>query len=205
MGAGSPDRRRFLAMLMASPMLVPAARASESGPIGNVTALEGQAMAMRRTREYELSVGSEVMVRDVVKTGESSFLAMLLGGETTIRLGARAELLIDEYIAEIRGTFDLSQGAMLFDRPEDAPKAPTTVMTTFGQLGVRGTRFFAGPSAGTFGVFVDRGQLDVSAAGRSVVLGAGDGVDLTSGGIDAAGVQQWSQQRIDEAFSSVGI
>ncbi len=199
------DRRQFLAMLMATPMIGSAARASETGPIGDVTFLEGQATAMRKSRQYDLSVGSEVLVRDLVKTGAASFLAMQLGGETTVRLGAQSELLIDEYIAEIRGIFDLSQGAMVFDRPEDAPKAPTTVMTVFGQLGVRGTRFFAGPSNDAFGVFVDRGRLEVNAGGQSVELGEGEGVDLSAAGIASAGVTRWSQQRIDAAFASVGL
>ena len=120
-----------------------------------------------------------------------------------MRLGEDTELLIDEYLLDVRGSFDLSNGAMVFDRPENAVKTPTTVQTVFGQLGVRGTRFFAGPSRGVFGVFVERGALDVTAAGVTQALGPGDGVNIAEPGEAASEVMKWGQGRIDEAFASV--
>ncbi len=199
------DRRRFLAMVLSAPVLLPLRAVAEAGPIGNVTALLGEAMAVRSAKQHDLHLGSGVEVQDLVKTGEASYLSLQLGDRTSVRLGADCELLIDQYIAGIEGTFDLSRGAMVFDRPEDAPRSATTVRTVFGSLGVRGTRFFAGPSRGVFGVFVDRGLVEVTARGESVQLGAGDGVNLTAEGIDLSSVQKWGQGRIDEAFASVGL
>lgn len=198
------NRRQFIAAAtgvtgaIALPM-----RPMAAEPIGTVTALAGVATADRTGNSIALSVGAGLMVRDLVKTGDQSFLAMLLGDATALRLGADAELLIDEYLAGIKGTFDLSGGAMVFDRPEDAPKTATTIRSVFGQLGVRGTRFFAGPNRGVFGVFVERGELAVTAAGTTQILRSGDGVDIPEPGAPASSVAQWSQERINEAFASV--
>ena len=200
------DRRRFLATALAAAGLLPfaAPRAIAQEAAGSVTALAGRATAERRADEHVLHVGSEVLVRDVVKTGDATTVAMMFGEETSIRLGERSEFLIDEYLSGIRGTFELSQGALVFDRPEEAPRTPTTVKTVFGQLGVRGTRFFAGPSRGVFGVFAERGQVEVTAGGETVMLGAGDGIDIV-GTAFSTGIRKWPQERIAEVFASVGL
>jgi ferric-dicitrate binding protein FerR (iron transport regulator) len=200
------DRRRFLGVLAGSMGLLgrTAVSAAAANPVGNVTAVNGTATAIRAADQHHLRLGSNVMVQDIVKTGDNSSLAMLFGDKTSIRLGELTELLIDEYLVDIRGTFDLSRGAMVFDRPEDLPKTATTIKTVFGQLGVRGTRFFAGPSRGVFGVFVQRGRLEVSAGGVDRLLLSGDGVDIPGPGMPPTEIRRWPQARIDEAFSSVG-
>lgn len=205
MGARRTDRRSFLAMLLTAPALMPRASMAEDAKVGSVTALQGDALALRSAGQVDLQLGSVVEVLDVVKTGQASFLSMMLGDRTEVRLGADSELMIDQFVVDIGGTFDLSNGAMVFDRPEDAARTEMTVKTVFGRIGVRGTRFFAGPSRGVFGVFVDRGSVEVTSMGDSVTLASGDGVNLTAAGIEAPGVQKWGQARIDEAFASVGL
>ena len=197
-------RRRFLAAVAGSAGgLVLAGNAAAADPIGTVTFLTGKASADRAGSQVSLDLGAGVMVQDLIRTGTRSFLALLLGDDTTMRLGEDTELLIDQYLLDVRGSFDLSGGALVFDRPENASKTPTTVQTVFGQLGVRGTRFFAGPSRDVFGVFVERGALDVTAAGITQSLGPGDGVDIKAPGDAASAVGKWGQSRIDEAFASV--
>ena len=201
---GHPTRRRVLAGLSvaASASLLPS-RLLAADAIGEVTELTGEATAERGAAPVALRVGADVMVRDLIKTGNRSFLAMRLGAETDMRLGEDAELLIDEYLLDIRGTFDLSNGAMVFDRPEAAPKTATTIRTVFGQIGVRGTRFFAGPSNGVFGVFVERGAVRVTAAGTTQDLSPGEGVDIAAPSAPASEVARWSDERIAAAFASV--
>ncbi|MEX3006921.1 FecR domain-containing protein [Hoeflea sp. TYP-13] len=202
--SGHPNRRRFLtAAAGCAGALAFSRKGLAADPIGSVTELTGEATANRRGGLIELQIGADLMVRDLIRTGKRSFLAMRLGDQTSMRLGEETELLIDEYLADVQGTFDLSNGALVFDRPEDAPKMPTTVRTVFGQIGVRGTRFFAGPSRGVFGVFVERGELEVTAADVSQLLRPGDGVDIAEPGAAASQVAKWSQERIDEAFASV--
>ena len=199
-----PNRRQFMATLTGcAGVLAMSSPVKAESQVGAVTAVTGQAVADRTGHSVPLDVGSGLMVQDLIKTGEESFLAMLLGDATAMRLGAKAELLIDEYLIGVKGTFNLTDGALVFDRPDESVKTVTTIKTVFGQLGVRGTRFFAGPSRGVFGVFVERGELEVTAAGATQVLESGDGIDIRSSGARASGITQWSQDRINEAFASV--
>tara|TARA_R110000751_G_scaffold131275_1_gene233435 strand:- start:20818 stop:21483 length:666 start_codon:yes stop_codon:yes gene_type:complete len=204
---GIANRRDVLALLAgAATVLLPVAGlASPAEAIGTVTTLRGSATALRKADLLDLSIGADLMLKDLFKTAESSSTTLLFGDHTSIRLGDRTELMIDSFLLNTQGSFDLMQGAMVFERPEDAPKTPVTVKTVFGQLGVRGTRFFAGPSAGVFGVFVERGLLEVSAAGVERRLQAGEGIDIPESGSAPGQVTRWAPDRIRQAFASVGL
>lgn len=202
-----PNRRDVLAMLTGTvAVLLPVAGpASAAEAIGTVTTLRGSATALRKADLFDLSIGADLMLKDLVKTAESSSTTLLFGDHTSIRLGDRTELMIDRFLLNTQGSFDLMQGAMVFERPEDAPKTPVTIKTVFGQLGVRGTRFFAGPSAGVFGIFVERGLLEVSAGGLERRLQAGEGIDIPEPGSAPGQVTRWAPDRIRQAFASVGL
>jgi hypothetical protein len=68
---------------------------------------------------------------------------------------------------------------------------------------VRGTKFFAGPSNGVFGVFVDHGTVVVSGGGSEVVLQAGEGTNLSSPGSSPTAPVMWGKARIQAALDSV--
>lgn len=74
--------------------------------------------------------------------------------------GENTEVLLDSFLAEQGGTIELVSGDMVFDRPEGTPKIDLTIRTTFGQIGVRGTKFFTGKSRGNFAVFVEHGLVE---------------------------------------------
>ena len=149
--------------------------------------------------------GGRTDVRHSVETEAESFARLDLAGRTIVHLGSRARLLIDRFVAETGGVLELGEGAMLLDRAEELPKIDLTIRSGFGVIAVRGTRFFAGPSRGAFGVFVDRGAVDVEAAGVTRRLVAGDGVDIKAPGEPPSEVRKWGKPRIDEAMASVGL
>ena len=60
---------------------------------------------------------------------------------------------------------------MLLDKPKTA--GPINIRSPFGLISVRGTRLFAGPSKGVFGVFVVNGAVTVAAAGKTVTVQGG--------------------------------
>jgi ferric-dicitrate binding protein FerR (iron transport regulator) len=111
-------------------------------------------------------------------------------------------VIIDRYLVDAGGEFRLEAGAMLFDRPSGKP-SPVQVRSPFGLIAVRGTRFFAGPSAGVFGVFVERGTVAVSAAGREVVVLPGQGTDIPRPGEHPTPAHAWGEPRIRDALASV--
>ena len=70
-------------------------------------------------------------------------------------------------------------------------------------IAIRGTRVFAGPSNGVFGVFVARGSVDVTAAGKTVTLGRGFGTNIAKPGDEPTAPAAWKPPRIKAAFASV--
>ena len=128
---------------------------------------------------------------------------MSLGEDTTIRLGERAHLVIDQFLSTAGGEISLQSGPMLFDRPSGSRPVPMKIRSPYGLIAVRGTKFFAGPSNGVFGVFVDHGTILVSGDGIEVLLQAGEGTNLSSPGSKPTAAVVWGKERIRNALDSV--
>ena len=181
---------------------VPAWAASAIGSAGDV---RGLVHARQQEAVRNLETGADLLIRDLVETEDKSFARLDLVGGTVVHLGSRARLMIDQFVAEAGGIIELGDGALVFDRADDLPKIDLTVRSRFGLIAVRGTRFFAGPSRGVFGIFVERGAIEVSAAGETRRLEAGDGVDIPAEGAPPNEVKKWGKARIDEALASAGL
>lgn len=196
-----PTRRGVLAGFAASPV----AGTAWAGPAaaGTVEAVRGSAFGLREAVRRPLAVAADLFVGEQVSTGTRSALAMRLGTATLIRLGADTTLKIDRYLVNAGGILELGQGAMVFDRVEAAPKADLAVRSPFGLMAVRGTRFFAGPSNGVFGVFVEHGLVMVVGASTAVEVGPGLGTDIAAPGGEPTPAHPWGRNRIAAAFASV--
>jgi ferric-dicitrate binding protein FerR (iron transport regulator) len=128
---------------------------------------------------------------------------MLLGEDTTIRLGENAHLVIDQFLSTTGGEISLQSGPMLFERPTGARPMPVKIKSSYGLIAVRGTSFFAGPSNDVFGVFVEHGTVVVSNAGAEVTLNAGEGTNLATPTSRPTAPVQWGQERVRKALDSV--
>ena len=173
-------------------------------PVGKVVSLEGT-VALKRARET-LGIAAEdpLMIDDRVMTREDGFALLLLDDRTRINLGASSDLTIDQFIVDQGGVISVG-GAMLFDRPAELPPTNISILTAFGRIGVRGTRFFAGPTKGKFSVFVDHGSVSVTGAGVQRILNAGEGVEFAAAGEPPGRVVTWGEARIAAAFASVKV
>ncbi len=92
---------------------------------------------------------------------------------------------------------------MLYDHDSNAGPSDVTVRGPFGLVAVRGTRFFAGPSNGVFGVFVERGAVTVVGVNTAVQLVAGQGTNIAHPGDEPTAPAQWGAARIASAMASV--
>ena len=206
-GAGEASRRRFLAgaagVLLGGLAGVRAAEALAH--IGKVERSVGRCEARRATGRRALFVGAPLYQDERVRTGARSLLVMRLGRETTIRLGPSAELLLDRHLVEAGGELVLQSGPIFFSRPADAPATDTRIRSPFGLVSVRGTRFFAGPSNGVFGVFVAEGRVAVAGGGKTVIVTRGEGTDVARPGAQPTDPARWGRARIDAALRSVGF
>jgi len=170
---------------------------------GLVEEIKGEAFADASNQHRALQKSSQVYVGDSVATGSSSRLTMLLGEDTTIRLGENAHLVIDQFLSTTGGEISLQSGPMLFERPSGSRPMPVKIKSSYGLIAVRGTTFFAGPSNDVFGVFVEHGTVVVSNAGGEVTLNAGDGTNLATPASQPTAPSKWGQERIRKALDSV--
>ena len=202
---GQPLDRRdalgFVGTLFAAAVFSAPSRAAD--PAGRVEEVKGEAFVDASNQHRPLERASSLFVGDRVATGASSRLTMLLGEDTTIKLGEKARLVIDRFLTTTGGEISLQSGPMLFDRPSGSRPVPVKIRSSYGLIAVRGTKFFAGPSNGVFGVFVDHGTVAVSGGGSEVVLQAGQGTNLEGPGSKPSPAVAWGAERIRGALDSV--
>jgi hypothetical protein len=196
-----PATRR---LFLAAPALLLATRGFAQAPVGVTLALTGQAILSRGNAEQALHPDDPLHEGDTVSTGAASLAALELFTATRINLGPEARFMLDRFAADLGGTITIG-GAMVFDRPDTLAPLDLEVQSTFARIGVRGTRFYAGPSRGVFGIFVQRGRVEVMAAGQTRHIGAGEGVNIPAPGAAPSEVSIWGAERIVEAFTSVGL
>jgi ferric-dicitrate binding protein FerR (iron transport regulator) len=198
-----------LAGALALTQTLPAWAADE---IGEMIDAKGEVMKTQNDIETAIKSGAPLINNDLIATGKKSFASMRLGSETKIIMGENTEVMLDSFLAEQGGTIELVSGDMVFDRPEGTPKIDLTIRTTFGQIGVRGTKFFTGKSRGNFAVFVEHGLVEVKSGETTRKVGAGEGVDIATDaktrslfGGDMSDTRKWGKGRIEEAYKSVGL
>jgi len=177
--------------------------AAADDSVGSVKDLKGLVFAQTSAARRSLAPQAAIMLGDQVETGEKSLITMLLGGQTTLRLGERGSVLIDKFLVEAGGEITLQSGPLMLEHPEGAPAEPIRIRTSYGLIAVRGTRVFVGPEGRALAVFVERGEVSVQAGGRTVTLHAGEGTAIATTGARPARVARWKQKRIDALFSSL--
>ena len=182
-----------------------AAPAWADSALGEATEVRGDVRLRQAKKDKPLAVGGQLFENDRVHTNAESFATLNLGTDTRVLLGAETELLVDSFIAGQGGTLELGTGRMVFDRPEGLPKVDVAVRTAFGMIGVRGTKFFCGPSRAAFAVFVEHGSVSVARGGVTKIVAAGQGVEFHHRGDVPSEPVNWGEARIKEAHASVGL
>jgi ferric-dicitrate binding protein FerR (iron transport regulator) len=194
--------RRTLLLGACAVALTGTSRALAAQRVGAVMAVAGSAFLDRNTGRMPAASGVEVMLDDLALTGDESRLELRLGRATNIKLGARSQLKIDRFIAGVSADVELLDGPAFVDhRPGAEPRF--TVTSPYALIAARGTAFFAGPSAGVFGVFVRNGRVDVRTRLGAVHLRAGEGTDIAAPGAAPTPPKRWGDPRIAAALASV--
>jgi ferric-dicitrate binding protein FerR (iron transport regulator) len=170
---------------------------------GSVTELIGAATASAEGRTRNLTVKEVILAGDEIRTGSGARLSLLLGESTELRLGGKTELRISSYAEGAGGEIDFTKGTIKFERSGAAPVGELRFNTPYGQIAPQGTVFYAGPSRGAFGVFVRQGKVAVSAAGRTVIAGPGQGTSIAKPGDAPTKPVVWRPERIREIEAQV--
>ncbi len=182
---------------------VAAAELSAAESAGDVEAARGECYAQSAATRRALAPASAIYIGDAVGTGAQSALSMHLGTATQVNLGAETRLRIDRFLVNAGGVLTLERGGMLFDHDTRSGPDNVAVRGPFGLIAVRGTRFFAGPSNGVFGVFVEHGEVTVVGVYTAVVVNSGFGTDIARPGAEPTPPHPWGAARIASAIASV--
>ena len=172
-------------------------------PIGSVSAAQGSSTGLLEGIIHDLASGSEIFLQQIIQTGQGARLAIALGENTSLKLGERTRVRINEDLVGQGGVIELASGAMLFERPDSGSHGELQVNTPFAVIAARGTTFWNGPSNDVVGVFVQSGEVSVRNRGGRVTLTAGQGTDLVSPDASPTVPKEWGQARIDAAFATV--
>jgi len=200
---GRLTRRLLLRAMALAATLPPLSFAFADQSVGSVLELRGEASAELSKERRKLKLKSAVFLGDTLNTGARSRLRTLLARKTSLRLGAETTVRIDTFIVNTGGELALGSGAMLLDTRTDKFTDGIDITSPFALIAVRGTRVFAGDIEGTFGVFVARGSVAVTAAGQTVRLNAGEGTDIARPGDPPGPVKKWGRPKIDKAMALV--
>jgi hypothetical protein len=169
---------------------------------GQVAAVRGMAFAELGPGTRPLSERDAIFLDELLRTGEHSRLGVTLANGNKLTLGARAKLKIDRTVVDGGGHLDLGSGALLLDRTDPSRKGELTVTSPFAVIAVRGTKFFIGEIDG-FGVFVERGVVEVEATGKRVTLKAGEGTTIANIGDPPEAPRTWGAPKIARAMAMV--
>ena len=194
-------RRAFIGVFAGGCLVAPRLLAAEAA--GKVETSRGDCYAQNRAVRRTLAPDASVFIGDAVGTGPRSALAMRLGTATQVKLGADARLHIDRFLVNAGGVLVLDAGAMLYDHDAQASPQDLSVRSPFGLIAVRDTRYFAGPSNGVFGVFVERGHAMVVGVNTAVIVSDGLGTDIARPGAEPTAPRPWGAARIASAMASV--
>jgi ferric-dicitrate binding protein FerR (iron transport regulator) len=170
--------------------------------VGAVMAAAGSAFLERNANRVPAAGGADVLLDDLALTGDASRMDLRLGRATRIKLGALSQLKIDRFIAGASADVELLDGPAFIDHGPGAEPG-FTLTSPYALIAARGTGFFAGPSAGVFGVFCRNGRVDVRTRAGSVRLRAGEGTDIAVPGAGPTPPKRWGEPRIAAALASV--
>jgi hypothetical protein len=170
---------------------------------GSVTDVAGQAFAGTSAARRTLEPRAPILLGDRVETGDQSRVTLLLGRQTTVRLGERGRVVIDRFLVDAGGEITLQSGPVMVEHPDGGSAERLRIRTSYGLIAVRGTRVFAGFEGKALAVFVERGMVSVRAAGQTVVLHPGEGTAIPAPGARPTPVAQWKAKRIDALFGGI--
>ncbi len=167
------------------------ALAKEADHVGKIEKVKNEATARPSASDpaRPLTPGDPVFRNEMVKTGAQARAEVRLADETSLVLGEKAEVRLDEFVYDKDGsaTINLVTGAMRFVSGANGHPGKLMIKTAVATIGVRGTDFWVGPIDGVYGVLLLTGNIEVSNAGGSVTLDTPrtgtliSGADITPG------------------------
>lgn len=184
-------------------LMLPWRSCKASDAVGLVKRVQGSAHLKRDDGELTAAAGVDILAKDVALTGnQPSRMQLQFAAATIVRLGANSVFEVERFVAGLAQSLQLDKGAAFIEHDSHATP-DLTLRTPYALIAARGTRFFAGPSNGVFGVFVQNGVVDVETPAGTVTLAVGEGTDIAAPGTAPTPPKRWKPPRVRNALASV--
>jgi hypothetical protein len=189
------------------------AGAEGAEPVGRVNKVQNAAQVISASGPVSAVIGTEVRMKDELRTGPDARLQVTFRDNTVLTLGENARLIVDRYVYEPeRGigeaALNAAAGAFLFatGRMKSLKDKNILVSTPLATIGVRGTEFWGGPIDGQYGVFLIEGEITVTSQGGSVTLsGGGQATDIPSPSDPPGPASAWAAEKVARAVATVSL
>jgi hypothetical protein len=135
-----------------------------------------------------LALKDSIHMNDVIEAGAKSKVLVLFIDNTQITLSEKTKLKVDEYVFDpdnttgnkaryniLEGTFQYVSGMIAKKKDPDV-----NIETTFGTIGIRGTKLWAGQLKDNYGVHVDEGAVQFRNDAGQVLVKKGQGTAVKS-------------------------
>ncbi|SMP75743.1 FecR family protein [Noviherbaspirillum suwonense] len=139
---------RTMAIAMALACATAPAVAQETGAIGYVMKVSGEATVVNDGKAVPAEVGTPLLQGSTLRTGPAGSMGVTLKDNTVMSFGPNSELRVAEFLFaparnELKLTASITRGTMNFISGVIAKLKPEAVQvqTPTGTIGVRGTHF----------------------------------------------------------------
>jgi hypothetical protein len=195
------------------PVCASGAEPDDPDRVGLVNKVENQAQVISASGAMTALIGTEVHMKDELRTGAGARLQVTFRDNTVLTLGEHASVMIDRYVYDPdqgvgETVLQATKGAFRFatGKIKELKDTKIAVSTPVADIGVRGTEFWGGPLEAKYGVLLLEGEVTVSNQAGSVTLsGSGQGTDIPSP-LDAPGAPSaWPAEKVARAIDSVAL
>jgi hypothetical protein len=142
------QKHRLASIALALACATVPAIAQESGAIGYVMKVSGEASVINDGKAVAAVVGTPLLQGSTLRTGPAGSMGVTLKDNTVMSFGPNSELRVDEFSFaparnELKLTASITRGTMNFISGVIAKLKPEAVQvqTPSGTIGVRGTHF----------------------------------------------------------------
>ena len=177
-------------------------------PVGYVARVVGVCVALEADGSRVLVAGGPVFRADRIVTSADAGLVVEFGDGSQISIGSQSVVIVSEFVAEQgsgrwAGAFDLILGAIRAFINDDG-EGSMQVQTRAAVASARSTEWAMEVAGDHTAVFVVAGDVEVAAAGETVVLGPGLGVDVDTGE-RPTDPKAWGQGRVRQILAATSV
>lgn len=194
--------------------MTPAAYAADA--IGTLSSLEGSIYKLEQETRTTLKQGDDIFLNDELETDANSFAKISFIDETSIDLGEKTVLEIDDFVYDPKNNnentaeFTITKGPFRYISGLIAKKEDPDVKINldFGNIGIRGTKVWRDlinheNDKPMCRIYVEDGEADVFNDSGKVTLGHEDGTKIKGKTNAPTAPKKWAEAAIKDIKSKI--